>query len=106
MDKLPRDVVILIFQFYGRLQYRRGEWVGCISRDDYRNEILSKLKIPTPVKYTMEYDCTHPEHFEYAVDFHDYRLSVWNVPYHPPNKIQYLFYRVNDLIRTNEWFRY
>ena len=42
----------------------------------------------------MEYDCTHKEHFDYFIKFNDdYTLSVWNVIYNPPNKIQYFFYK-------------
>ena len=94
MDKFPQDILNLILEFDGRIKYRKGEYINCISKNDYRYNILSKLKIPTPVKYTMEYDCTHKEHFEYYIKFNDkYTLSVWNVIYNPPNKIQYFFYK-------------
>jgi hypothetical protein len=105
MEKFPKDIIILILQFDGRIKYRRGKYINCISENDYRYNILSKLIIPTPVMYTMEYDCTHPEHFEYSINFNEkYELSVWNV-YNPPNKIKYFFYKVNDLTIFYEWFR-
>jgi hypothetical protein len=100
---LPKDILILILEFDGRIKYRKGKFINCIHASDYRYALLSTIKIPLPVQYTMENDCTHPEHFEYSVVFNDqYQLSVWNVPYTPPNKIQYLFYKYpNSYI----WFR-
>ena len=104
MDKFPQDILNLILEFDGRIKYRKGEYINCISKNDYRYNILSKLKIPTPVKYTMEYDCTHKEHFEYYVQLNDkYTLSVWNVIYNPPNKIQYFFYK--DFNKFYKWVR-
>ena len=94
MDKIPQDILNLILEFDGRIKYRKGEYVNCISKNDYRYNILKQLKLPKPVKYTMEYDCTHKEHFEYSINFNEqYTLSVWNVIYNPPNKIEYFFYK-------------
>jgi len=94
MKNLPTDILNVILEFDGRIKYRKGEYVNCISKNDYRYNILSKLKIPIPVKYTMDNDCSHKEHFEYFINFNDlYTLSVWNVIYNPPNKIQYFFYK-------------
>jgi hypothetical protein len=104
MDKLPQDIINLILQFDGRIKYRKGEYINCISKNDYRYNILSKLKIPLPVKYTMNYDCTHKEHFEYSIRFNElYVLSVWNVIYNPPNKIEYFFYK--DSNTFYKWVR-
>ena len=105
MDNLPQDIVNLILQFDGRIKYRKGEYINCISKNDYRYKLLSNLKIPTPVKYTMEYDFTHKEHFEYSIKFNEqYMLSVWNVRYNSqPNKIQYFFYK--DTNTFNFWLR-
>ena len=52
MDKFPQDILNLILEFDGRIKYRKGEYINCISKNDYRYNILSKLKIPTPAKYT------------------------------------------------------
>jgi len=105
MENFPTDIIVLILQFDGRIQYRRGQYVDCIPRNDYQYNLLSKLKIPTPVKYTMEYDCSHPEHFEYSINFNElYELRVWNI-YNPPNKIQYFFYKMSDLTLFYTWFR-
>jgi hypothetical protein len=94
MDKFPQDIVNLIIQYDGRIKYTKGKYVNCISKNDYRYNILSQLKIPLPAKGTMENDCTHKEHFEYYIKFNEnYTLSVWNVIYNPPNKIQYFFYK-------------
>jgi len=91
MNELPQDILNLILGFDGRIKYRKGEYINCISKNDYRYNILSKLKIPTPVKY----DFTDKEHFEYYIKFNEnYMLSVWNVRSHSqPNKIQYFFYK-------------
>jgi hypothetical protein len=104
MDKFPQDIVNLIIQYDGRIKYRKGEYINCISKNDYRYNVLSKLKIPTPVKYTMEYDCPDKEHFEYSVIFNEkYTLCVCNVIYNPPNKIQYFFYK--DSNTFYKWIR-
>lgn len=104
MENLPKDIVNLILEFDGRIKYRKGEYINCISKHDDRYNLLSKLKIPTPVKYTMDYDCTHKEHFEYSIKFNEfYTLSVWNVIYNPPSKIQYFFYK--DSNSFNFWVR-
>jgi len=104
MDKIPQDILNLILQFDGRIKYRKGEYVNRISKNDYRYNILSKLKIPTPVKYTMDYDCTYKEHFEYSIRFNEKCfLSVWNVIYNPPDKIQYFFYK--DSNTFYKWIR-
>lgn len=106
MDKFPQDILNLILQFDGRIKYRRGEYVNCISKNDYRYNILSKLKIPTPVKYTMDNDCTHQEHFEYSINLDEvYTMSVWNVIYNPPNKIQYFLYKKNAVSVFYKWVR-
>ena len=106
MDNLPKDIIILILKFDGRIKYRKGKYVDCISKNDHRYNILSMLKIPTPVQYTMEYECNHPEHFEYSINFNElYRLSVWNVIYNPPNKIQYFFYKVSESNVSYKWVR-
>jgi hypothetical protein len=105
MYNLPTDIVILILQFDGRIKYRRGQYIDCIHKNDGRYNLLSQLHLPTPVKYTMEYDCSHPEHFEYCINFNElYELRVWNI-YHPPNKIKYVFYNMIDLSRFYTWFR-
>jgi hypothetical protein len=105
MDKLPQDIVNLIIQYDGRIKYRKGEYINCISKNDYRYNILSKLKIPTPVKYTMKYCCRYKEHFEYSVDFYEQcTLRVCNVMYEPPNRIQYFFYK--DPKTFYKWVRY
>ena len=104
-NTLTIDIIIIILEFDGRIKYRHGKFIDCISTNDYRYALLSTIKIPLPVKYTMEYDCTHPEHFEYSVVFNDqYKLSVWNVPYNPPNKIEYFFYNSRD-ISNYKWYR-
>ncbi len=104
MEKLSKDILNLILEFDGRIKYRKGIYVNCISKNDYRYNVLSNLKIPTAVKYTMEYDCTHKEHFEYYIKFNEhYTLSVWNVIYNPPDKIQYFFYK--DLHTFYKWVR-
>ena len=106
MEKFPNDIINLILQFDGRIKYRKGKYINCISKNDYRNNILSKLKIPTPVKYTMKYDCNHKEHFEYSINFNEkYKLSVWNIIYNPPNKIQYFFHKINDPNIFYKWIR-
>ena len=102
MDKFPQDIVNLIIQYDGRIKYTKGKYVNCISKNDYRYNILSNLKIPAPAKYTMEYDCTHKEHFEYYIIFNEkYRLCVCNIIYNPPNKIQYFFYK-----DSNTWYKW
>ena len=104
MNKFPKDILNSILEFYGRIKYRKGEYVNCISKNDYRYNILSQLKIPTPVKYTMDYDCSHKEHFEYSIRFNEtYTISVCNVFYNPPNKIQYFFYK--DPNTFYKWIR-
>lgn len=104
MYDLPKDIIILILQFDGRIKYKKGKYINCIAKNDYRYILLSKVQIPRYVGYTMEYDCTHHEHFESLVNLNDqYRLSVWNVIYNPPNKIQYFLYKVND---SNIWYKW
>lgn len=101
---LPKDIVNLILEFDGRIKYRKGKYLNCISKSDYRYTLLSKLQIPSPVKYTMENDCSHFEHFEYDVNLNNkYKLCVWNVIYNPPNKIQYFCYKVDD---SKVWYRW
>ena len=104
MINCPRDIVNLILEFDGRIKYRKGKYINCISKNDDRYNLLSKLKIPIPVKGTMDNDCIHKEHFEYYIKFNElYTLSVWNVIYNPPNKIQYFFYK--DSNSFNFWVR-
>ena len=44
MDKFPQDILNLILEFDGRIKYRKGEYVNCISKNDYRYNILKQLK--------------------------------------------------------------
>ena len=106
MNKFPKDIINLILEFDGRIKYKRGKYINCIPNNDYRYALLSNLQIPAPVQYTMDYDCSHVEHFEYFINFNElYRLNVWNVPYNPPNKIQYFFYKINDYNIWYKWIR-
>jgi hypothetical protein len=50
MKNLPKDILNVILEFDGRIKYTKGKYVNCISKNDYRYNILSNLKIPTPVE--------------------------------------------------------
>ena len=48
MDKFPKDIINLILQFDGSIKYRKGKYINCISKNDYRYTLLLKLHIPRP----------------------------------------------------------
>jgi len=102
---LPKDLLHIVLEFYGKIKYRRGEYINIFSKDDERYSMLSCLVYPETVLYTMFETCTLKEHFECEVILHNYRLSVWSM-YKPPNQIQYFFYNTtNEASKAGIWYR-
>ena len=100
ISKIPKEIVDVIKLYTREGCWRNGKYITInkIKKDDYRYLILSKIQIPKPVMFTMLYDCTLPEHFEYQIIFtnNNFSLSVWNL-YNPPDKTQYLFYNRKNM---------
>jgi len=93
---LPKDIIILILHYYGRIRYKNGVYSDCFSMDDERYFILSTLKTPHVVKYTENYYTRLPEHFERCVHLDNKRcLRAWSLS-SPPTKITYLYYNNSD----------
>jgi hypothetical protein len=107
-SRVPKDVLHIILEFYGKIKYTKGEYINIISKRDQRYEVLSSLMFPEPVLYTMIETCTLKEHFEYKVHLNKYSLSVWNV-YEPPDRTQYFFYKnhhtYNEISNFGIWYR-
>jgi len=102
---LPKDVLHIVLEFYGKIKYRQGEYINIFSKDDDRYRMLSRMAYPKIVLYTMIEACALREHFECEVMLHNYRLSVWNI-YTPPNQIQYFFYNTtNETSKSGIWYR-
>ena len=88
-SKLPSDMKYIICLYYGRIKYRKGEFINIISKDDERYNILTNLKRPRSVKYAEIFDCKEKTDFEYCVYFNEnYRLRVWSIT---SNNVKYLF---------------
>ena len=93
---LPKDVVILILRYYGRIRYTNGVYSDCFSADDERYQLLQTIKVPHVAKYTEMYDARLPEHFEVCVHLDTKRcLRVWSL-LNPPKKITYFYYNSSD----------
>jgi len=54
---LPKDTIVLILQYYGRIRYWNGIYSDMFSENDERYSILSKIKQPHPLKYREMYYC-------------------------------------------------
>lgn len=95
-NKLPKDTIILILRYYGRIRYKNGVYSDCFSENDERYEILLRIKKPHVVKYTELYYAILPEHFERCVHLDEKRcLRAWST-LNPPTKITYLYYNNSD----------
>jgi hypothetical protein len=68
-SKLPSDMKYIICLYYGRIKYRKGEFIKIISKDDELYNILTNLKRPIFVKYAEIFDCKEKTDFEYCVYF-------------------------------------
>ena len=62
-ENLPKDVVILILRYYGRIRYRNGIYSDCFSENDERYKLLSTIKKPHVARYTEIHNARLPEHF-------------------------------------------
>jgi hypothetical protein len=103
---LPKDILLLILKYDGKIKYRDGKYINAIPHCDHRYQLLADLPIPKPVLYTMTYDRLFEEHFEYKLVFKDrkYEMVVWNI-YRPPDKVMYYLYKPFDGKYQEFWYR-
>jgi hypothetical protein len=103
---LPKDIVLLILKYDGRIKYRDGRYINAIPTWDQRYKLLAELPFPKPVLYTMTYERLFEEHFEYKLVFKErkYEMLVWNI-YNPPDKVMYYLYKPFDGRYKELWHR-
>ena len=93
---LPKDIIILILRYYGRIRHKNGIYSDCFSKNDERYDIISTIQKPHIAKYTEIFGTRLPEHFELCVHLDSKRfLRAWCL-LNPPEKITYFYYNNSD----------
>lgn len=97
MRYIPRELVNIILEYDGRIQYRRGHYVNIIHKHDYRYDAIApllykKLEIMKTIETSGHAANSgrlhHPDGFYFEVNFdtlkgvvlcYDYHFSYWDV---------------------------